>query len=336
MAIHHHFGFQNRPAPPFRMAQDGPEKGDIPKAKEPQGSGGKSFSRPPQGHLRVAAIQFVSKFGQIAENRQRMGELVAQAAAQGAQIVVFPETALPGYLPETLWPPWRDPYRRKRPEDGRSLEEAGAAEPVPGPSTLFFSEKAKKMGLYIVVTLIERALPEDFGGDEGKNPANNSIPIPRFFNTAVLIGPEGKILLHYRKLHPWPRGDATWAQPGDLGLALCQTPWGKVGLAICFDMSQGLAERLKAAGARIILWSVGWVCDNARDWFEEMLPAKARDWGIGLVLANWSVQQLPQGPESWQGYGYSRILDAKGRVLAKAQRTVGTEIVLADMELPPK
>src|SRR6185436_9619662 len=109
---------------------------------------------------------------------------------------VMPEAAVPGYMSHDLQTAWRDPVRRPNLKDGRSLEEAGAAESVPGPSTEYFGALAKELKMYIVVALIEKAANE------------KSID---YFNTAVLMGPDGAIRCHYRKLHPWPIGEATWA-----------------------------------------------------------------------------------------------------------------------------
>ncbi|MBI3832346.1 MAG: carbon-nitrogen hydrolase family protein [Planctomycetes bacterium] len=277
--------------------------------------------RPPEsppGTYRVAAIQFVSEFGNLKGNRERLAKFIREAAEHGAKIVVMPEAAVPGYMSHDLQTAWRDPARRKNPKDGRSLEEDGAAEPVPGPSTEYFGTLAKELKIYIVVALIEKVERE------------KSVD---YFNTAILMGPDGSIRCHYRKLHPWPIGEATWAQPGDKGLGLCDTEFGRLGLMICFDLSNGVPEQLKEKCAGTILYPIGWVCPNAREWFDGMLPEKTKDWGVNLVGANWSISEKEVAGADWQGFGSSRIVSADGMVQARGEAS-GEGILYADLLLP--
>lgn len=103
-------------------------------------------------NVRVAAVHFRPKGGKtMQDNREMFVPLVEEAAAQGADLVVFPEFAMSEGLP--------GPYEDR-------------AEVVPGPSTEFFGRLAKKHDLYIVVTVLERA---------------GSL----IYNIAALVGPEG-------------------------------------------------------------------------------------------------------------------------------------------------
>ncbi|MCW8132213.1 MAG: carbon-nitrogen hydrolase family protein [Planctomycetota bacterium] len=279
------------------------------------------FSTPPApGKYRVAAIQFVSTFGDVKGNRERLANYIREAAAHHAQIVVMPEAAVPGYMSHDLQTAWRDPVRRTNPKDGRSIEEAGVAEPVPGPTTEFFAALARELKIYLEVSLLEKAERESKTD---------------YFNTAVLLGPDGRMRCHYRKLHPWPVGEATWAQPGDQGLGLCETEFGTLGLMICFDLSNGVPEQLKQKGATTILYPIGWVCPNAKKWFDEMLPEKARDWGVRLVGANWAITEADAEAADWQGYGCSRIILEDGTVAARAGET-GDAVLYADFPMPKK
>jgi len=273
---------------------------------------------PPPGMFRVAAVQFVSEFGAAPRNRERLAALTRDAAAAGAQIVVFPEAAVPGYMAHDLKTAWRDPIRRNNPKDGRSIEEAGVAEPVPGPSTEYFGALTKELKVYVVVTLLEK-VQRDAAAD--------------YFNTAVLLGPDGAIRCHYRKLHPWPVGEATWAQPGDRGMGLCETEFGKLGVLICFDLSNGVPEKMKAVGVTTLLYPIGWVCSNSEQWFDHMLPEKAKDWGLNLVGANWSLHEKEAAAADWAGFGWSRIITCDGKVLAKGGPH-GEGVIFADLPLP--
>lgn len=273
---------------------------------------------PAPGTFRVAAIQFASEFGAVQSNCDGLERLVREAAGNGAQVIVMPEAAIPGYLSADLQTAWRDPVRRPNPKDGRSLE--GIAEAADGPSAQRFHAVAKELKVFLVATLIERA-------------ESNAPPSVDYYNTALLIGPDGTVACHYRKLHPWARGEATWAQKGDRGLGTCETPYGKLGVMICYDISCGTVERLKDAGVKTILYPIGWVCPNANDWFDEMLPEKVRDWGVNLVGANWSVRAVPQGKDAWAGWGHSRIIAADGAILARPKRDLGDAVLYADFPI---
>lgn len=270
--------------------------------------------------FRVAAIQFVSEFGDVKGNRERLAKYIREAAEHGAKVVVMPEAAVPGYMSHDLQIAWRDPVRRKNPKDGRSLEDAGVAEFVPGPSTEYFGELSKEFKIYIVVSLIEKEVRE------------KSVD---YFNTAILMGPDGSVRCHYRKLHPWPIGEATWAQSGDKGLGVCDTEFGRLGLMICFDLSNGVPEQLKAKGVGTILYPIGWVCPNTHEWFHNMLPEKTKDWGVNLVGANWSISEKESAAAEWQGYGSSRIVRADGSVLASGSAN-GEGILYADLPVLEK
>ena len=138
---------------------------------------------------------------------------------------------------------------------------------------------------------------------------------------------------HYRKLNPWPPGEATWAQDGDRGLGLCDTEFGRLGILICYDLSKGVVTRLKEAGATTLLYPIGWVDRDARAWFDHELPRRIGVWKLPLVGANWSLPEPPPAAHAWQGYGHSRIYSAAGTILARGAAT-GTEILYADLPLP--
>ena len=275
------------------------------------------------GQFRVAAIQLVSEFGNLKRNRERLAALVREAARNGAQIVVAPECAVPGYMSADHRTAWRDPVRRPNPKDGRSLVEADAAEAVPGESTRVFGELARELKVRVVVGLIEKV-----------ETAATGVPRTNYYNTAVLLSPTGDIECHYRKLNLWPPGDATWAQEGNLGLGLCETELGKFGVMICFDQSCGTAERLKEADAATVLYPIAWVHDKpSEDWFEVRLPERVKMWGVNVVGANWALDHVPPDPNGPQGFGCSRIIAADGTILARAG-PAGDEVIYADLPKP--
>jgi predicted amidohydrolase len=122
------------------------------------------------------------------------------------------------------------------------------AEPIPGPSTEYFGQLAKEHGLYIVAGLTERA--------------GHVI-----YNTAVLMGPGGELVGKYRKVC-LPREEiARGITPGN-EYPVFDTPFGKVGMMICWDVHfPEVARRLSNRGAEIIampIWGGNPVLARAR------------------------------------------------------------------------
>lgn len=166
---------------------------------------------------RVATVHFAPTLGNVLKNRERLVALTKEAAENGAQIVVHTEMATSGYAF----------FSRE--------EISRVAETVPGPTTDALGQVAAQYGIYVVV-----GLPE-------VEPVTR-----RYYNSAVLIGPDGAILGTYHK-----RGNlleasynATEVEP----VPTFDTPYGRLGIVICADMFYEIFPRLAAvAGAEILL-----------------------------------------------------------------------------------
>ena len=174
--------------------------------------------------------------------RARVVSTVARAVRDGAQLVVLPEMAVPGYTldPDLL---------------------AGLAEPVPGPTTEAIAEVVGPAGAMAVVGVAETC--------DGT-----------LFNTAVAITGDG-VVAHYRKLHLFD-GEKLVLAPGDLGLPVFDTIFGRMGLCICYDLRfPEVARILALRGAELICAPAAWVAgfDRAR----AQLPGQVQ--GV-LVQAN--------------------------------------------------
>ena len=248
----------------------------------------------------VAAIQAWSEFGQPERNRKNLADHIWRAALQGAQVIVLPETAVTGYMSDDLKKTW---HLGDRPiTDGLiGIDPKDVAETVPGPSTRFFSNIALKWGIYLTVPLLE--VDHKSG---------------RYYNTVVLIGPDGGTLIHYRKLNPWPWAEQGWASEGNLGNPVVDTPFGRLGVLICFDIHKQ-AQELAKLKIDTLLYSIAWVDDKDSDWFPKRLPKIASTNGYNIVAANWTVPKVLPEP-SWHGYGQSTVVDASGRMLMSEER----------------
>jgi predicted amidohydrolase len=171
--------------------------------------------------IRVAAIQFDPTLGAVDGNLTSIETLMARAAAADADLVVFPECAVTGYVYE-------------------SLEEAmSVAQPIPGPVASSIGEMTAQHGLYAVVGMLER---------------RESL----CFNAALLAGPEGPIGV-YRKTHTLCLGVDRFTTPGDIPYQVHHLPIGRVGVLICYDLRFPEPARVLALqGAQIICLPTNW------------------------------------------------------------------------------
>lgn len=167
----------------------------------------------------VAAVQFAPERGGVAANRAWTLVLAETAADRGARLVVLPECALTGYV-----------FHDKD-------DLAALAEPVPGPTAAAWSELACRRGVWIVGGLAERA--------DGA-----------VYNSAVAAGPDGRLHV-YRKCHLWGIERALY-RAGDAPL-LFDTPWGRVGVGICYDLwFPELVRAMALAGAGLLVFPANW------------------------------------------------------------------------------
>ena len=274
--------------------------------------------------VKVAAVQCSSILGDVEGNRKKLTALVSEAAGEGAKIIVLPEAAITGYLSQDLKTNWR---LKGWPIDKefRGKDPLPYAETVPGPSTAHFCELAKRLQVYITVPLVERA-PADAA--EGRGRQQEKSAAPRLFNTVCLVSPKGEIVAHYRKLTPWPRPEKSWATPGDRGVQVYDSEYGRMGLAICYDIHT-ILEKYQSQHIWALLYPIAWVDDNhPADWFWHRLPERVAPFKHYVIGANWSVDER----QDWFGYGFSVILSPEGKVLASAKSLYGSEIVYATIK----
>ncbi len=259
----------------------------------------------PPAHVRVAAIQFCSEFGKPGTNRKALLPIIQQAAEHNAQIVVLPEACIPGYADLTNEIYWTEG------EAGPGFRQVReVAEAADGESFQIFSRVARKLRIYLTLPLIEKV-------DD------------RFYVTVILIGPEGRPVLHHRKHMLWVVADPSFASEGPADPPVVDTPFGRIGVMICYDMHV-LPRIFAEKEVDLVLHSAAFYGPN----FEGYLRAnkftkKFTEHSMHLVLANWSVKKAPE----WSGYGMSRVLRADGRLLSRARHDLGNNIVIADLPI---
>jgi predicted amidohydrolase len=194
---------------------------------------------------------------------------VREAAAQGIDIVVFPEGALTG------------PVDCSCRFDGHACApHHELAETVPGPSSEHVAALARELDLYVVFGLAERD-----ADDPGV-----------LYNAAAVIGPEG-VLGTYRKVHlgglPWVTEGITY-RPGS-SLPVFPTRFGPVGVLICYDFwfNPELSRILALKGARLLLNACGtFQRPGKRDYLVRTTAVRAQENLVYAASAN-----LVGGPE---------------------------------------
>ena len=244
----------------------------------------------------IACIQMQPVFGDIAGNVARSLTLIEEAAARGASLVVLPELVNSGYV-----------FRSR-------AEAFSLAEPVPGgPSTDAWAAVAAQHSLIIVAGICER------DGD-------------RLYNSAVVVGPRGHIGT-FRKVHLWNE-EALYFESGNLGFPVFETPLGRIGVGICYDIWFPETFRLCALqGADIVCVPTNWVpIPGQEDGREAManILAKAAAHSNSLFIA--CADRV--GTERGQPFeGQSLIVSYTGWPVAGPASRDNEELVFARVDL---
>jgi nitrilase len=166
------------------------------------------------GNVRAAVVQAAPVLFDTPRSLQRFADLSADAARQGAELVVFPEAYIGGYPKGHDFGVSigiRSPEGR---EEFRRLFESAIE--VPGPATEFIGSVAKDHAIHLVVGVIER--------DGGT-----------LYCTALLFVPDGQMLGKHRKIMPTAMERVIWGNGDGSTLPVVTTTLGKIGSVICWE-----------------------------------------------------------------------------------------------------
>ena len=171
----------------------------------------------------IIGILQQKKTADIIENMKAIEENVTDLARRGAELIILSELHNSLYFCQV--------------EDVNNFD---LAETIPGPSTDFFGELARRLGVVMVISLFEKRAAG------------------LYHNTAVVIEKDGTIAGKYRKMHI-PDDPAYYEKfyftPGDLGFHPIQTSVGKLGVLVCWDQWYPEAARLMALqGADLLIY----------------------------------------------------------------------------------
>ena len=261
--------------------------------------------------LKVGLVQQANG-GDFRRNLEKLSANIAAVVARGAELVVLQELHNTLYFCQT--------------EDTACFD---LAEPIPGPSTGFYGELARELGIVLVTSLFEERAPG------------------LYHNTAVVFEKDGTIAGRYRKMHI-PDDPAYYEKfyftPGDLGFHPIQTSVGRLGVQVCWDQWYPEGARLMALqGADLLIYptAIGWESSDTDEEKMRQLGAwvtvqrgHAVANGLPVIAVN-RVGHEPDPSGQTRGilfWGNSFVAGPQGELIAQASNT-GEENLVVEIDL---
>lgn len=257
--------------------------------------------------FRAAAVQAAPVFLDKAATLDKACRLIAEAAANGARLIVFPETYIPTYaywVPDfsTHSGPWVYAWR----------ELLRNAVEVPSEDTQTLGEAARKARAYVVMGLNERDRRSQ----------------GTLYNSLILLDDQGRLIGRHRKLMPTHHERMFWGQGDGSGLQVVETLLGRLGGLICYEHLMPLARyAMFAKGEQIhcALWPgwPAWPEYNSRDRVDAACRHYAAEGQVFVVVAASYItpEMVPdtfpfKKKTRWDSFGGSAIISPQGRYLA--------------------
>jgi len=239
----------------------------------------------------------------IEANVKKTVKKAEEAAKKGAQIICLQELYRTRYFPQE-----------------EKIDAAGLAETIPGESTNAFSALAKEYEIAIIVPVFEK---------DGAS----------YYNSAAVIGADGKILDTYRKLHI-PHDplfyEKNYFKAGNLGYRVCKTRYASFSVLICYDQWFPEAARICALkGADILFYptAIGLIKGDSSpegDWHEAWETIQ-RSHAIANGVHVAAVNRVGEEGEL-KFWGSSFVCDSFGKVLKRAG-SEKEEVLIVELEL---
>jgi deaminated glutathione amidase len=251
----------------------------------------------------AGAVQMCSS-DDLQTNLRRARELAADAAGKGANLIVLPECFA---------------FLGRKEGDKMAVAEA-LDDAQPGPILATLQEIATKHGAFVV----GGGLPERVPGDE-----------KRAYNTSLMVGPDGRMIAAYRKIHLFdvdiPGGAVLRESDGTArGQALVSVPIGErvVGMTICYDVRfPELYRRLAYdQGADTLLVPAAFTAHTGRAHWHVLLRARAIENQAWVVAA----AQHGRHNEKRESFGHSLIIDPWGTIVAEVAEGDGAIVAPLD------
>ena len=258
----------------------------------------------------IAAVQAAPVFLDGEATLEKACQLIREAAARGARLVVFPEAFLPSY-PFWIWfiPAGKTAVLRSLYAD--LLDNSVS---VPGEETRRLGEVARETGVYVAI---------------GVNERNVEASGTTLYNSILYLGPDGSVLGTHRKLVPTAGERLVHAQGDGSTLGVYDLPIGRLGGLICWENYMPLARySLYAAGIELYL-APTW--DRGEPWTSTLrhIAKEGRAYVVGCCTAL-RLDQIPERyaflreylpPDlEWINPGDSAIVDPDGKFVVEPVR----------------
>src|SRR3954469_5677397 len=267
--------------------------------------------------VRAAAVQIAPDFDATDGTLNKVCEAIDRAAAQGVQLIVFPETFVPYY-------PYFSFVRPPVQMGADHLRLYDRAVVVPGPVTQAVAQRARAHGMVVVLGVNER--------DHGS-----------LYNTQLVFDADGTLLLKRRKLTPTFHERMVWGQGDAAGLKVVDTRVGKVGALACWEHYNPLARYALMAQHEEIhcaQFPGSLVGPIFGDQIEVTIRHHALEAGCFVVNATgWlsdaqiqSVTPDTKLQQALRGGCHTAIVSPEGKYLAEPL-TEGEGMVVADLDL---
>ena len=188
--------------------------------------------------FKAAAVHAAPVFLDRQATTEKAVALIREAARAGAELIAFPETYIPAFpVWAALWAPI----------DNHDLfvRMADQSVPMDGPEVARLRAEARALGVVVSMGVSERS-PVSAGG---------------LWNSNLIIGEDGSVLVHHRKLVPTFYEKLVWASGDGAGLKVAQTRHGRIGCLICGENTNPLARyALMAQGEQVHIssWPPMW------------------------------------------------------------------------------
>lgn len=198
---------------------------------------------------KIALAQFDSKINDVGANDIKMARMIADAAKNEAEIIVFPELFSMGYNLDLI---------------GEEL--FNLTEGADGTTISIACSEAKKNGIYVIIPI---AYKEE----------------EKIYNSAVIIDNDGKVLNIYYKNNLWDI-EQKYFEYGGHDYRVYDAPFGKFGVIICYDVDfPETCRTLAMKGAEIIFIAAAWATTHRNLW-DVFLPARALENTVFIAGVN--------------------------------------------------
>jgi len=276
-------------------------------------------SSPP---LRVALVQ-LSVGADKAANLRHAESQIEAAVIDGANMVVLPEMFNCPYANSSF-----GPYSESMPDAPTTFSSISSSTP----STLAMASVAKRLGIWLVAgSMPERASPTDSSPLHATSGHDFNL-----FNTCLVFNPDGDLIAKHRKVHLFDidvPGRMTFKESDTLSAGetptVFDTPWGRVGLGICYDVRFGeYAHVLMQRGAKMLIFPGAFNMTTGPAHWELLARARAVDNQLWVAVCSPARSKDGKGYQAW---GHSSVVSPWGRVVATTEHH--PDIVVADVEM---